>query len=131
MLPSPQRISRGSEFTRTLRSGVRVNGSAVICYVADPCASTSPIGAEPVITYGGPRFGLIVSKSVGDAVCRHRVARRLRAAAAAVSDDCESQWSVVIRALPSAASTPTSELERQLRRAVGRARSRWSPTGMV
>ena len=63
---------------------------------------------------GGPRFGLIVSKAVGPAVVRHRVARRLRHICAGVVDELPTSADVVIRALPGAADAPSEELLRQL-----------------
>lgn len=61
-----------------------------------------------------PRFGLIVSKAVGNAVIRHRVARRLRHICAEVAPDIRDGTDVVIRALPSAATAATTDLARQL-----------------
>lgn len=77
----------------------------------------------------GVRFGLIVSKSVGDAVARHAVARRLRVAAAtadtgdgALGPDCGGL--VVIRALPSCADRSSTELADELGAALRVARAR-------
>lgn len=67
------------------------------------------------IRVGGPRFGLIVSKAVGNAVVRHRVARRLRHMCARVVDELPADTDVVIRALPGAATADSEELLRQLR----------------
>ncbi len=76
----------------------------------------------------GARYGLIVSKSVGDAVTRHAVARRLRAAAAAADDDGglgpDASGLVVIRALPSSAHRSGSELTTELAAALRLARTR-------
>ncbi len=73
---------------------------------------------QPTIRSGGPRFGLIVSKAVGTAVIRHRVARRLRHICAGVIDDLPDSADIVIRALPGAASASSAELDRQLRSAL-------------
>lgn len=67
---------------------------------------------------GGPRFGLIVSKAVGNAVVRHRVARRLRHICADMAADLPTAADIVIRALPGAASVDSAELDRQLRSAL-------------
>nr|WP_235455792.1 ribonuclease P protein component [Williamsia sp. Leaf354] len=72
--------------------------------------------AEP----SGPRVGLIVSKSVGNAVARHAVARRLRAASADALDGVTTPSTVVIRALPNAASAPESVLAEQVSSAIAR-----------
>lgn len=62
-----------------------------------------------------PRVGLIVSKAVGNAVVRHAVARRLRAAAATLVDELDDGALVVIRALRTAADESSDELAAQLR----------------
>lgn len=67
---------------------------------------------------GGPWLGLVVSKSVGNAVVRHAVARRLRAAFAATRHLCPTvETYVVIRARRGAADRTGEELADQLRSA--------------
>lgn len=70
----------------------------------------------------GPRVGLVVAKSVGTAVQRHRVARRLRHVARAVIDELDAKDRVVIRALPSSRHVISTRLEQQLRSGLIRAR---------
>ena len=53
------------------------------------------------------RVGLIVGKSVGNSVVRHRVARRLRAAVAPVVGTLPAGCLVVLRALPGAGEDPS------------------------
>lgn len=67
------------------------------------------------VRWGGPRVGLIVSKSVGNSVVRHTVARRLRAAAGTVVAELGADDRVVIRALPAARDVGGAELAAQLR----------------
>ena len=67
------------------------------------------------IRVGGARFGLIVSRAVGDAVTRHRVSRRLRHLAATMIGDLEPDLMVVVRANPAAVSATHAELDRDLR----------------
>ncbi len=74
----------------------------------DPAAPDAPV------RFGGPRFGLIVSKAVGNAVVRHRVARRLRHICAELTADIPAEVDIVIRALPGAATADSGELRRQL-----------------
>lgn len=74
--------------------------------------------AEPEVRVGGPRFGLIVSKAVGSAVIRHRVARRLRHMCAQVRADLPADADIVIRALPGAATADFEDMLRQLRTAL-------------
>lgn len=68
----------------------------------------------PTVRVGGPRFGLIVSKAVGNAVVRHRVARRLRHICASLAAELPDGADVVLRALPGAADASSDELRRQL-----------------
>jgi ribonuclease P protein component len=70
----------------------------------------------------GPRIGLVVSKSVGGAVQRHRVARRLRHVARTVLDELDSSDRVVIRALPGSRHAISARLEQELRTAIRRTR---------
>ena len=70
----------------------------------------------------GPRIGLVVSKVVGSAVQRHRVARRLRHVARTVIDELEPGDRLVIRALPSSRHAISARLEQELRTALRRTR---------
>lgn len=63
----------------------------------------------------GPQIGLIITKSVGSAVERHRVARRLRHVARTVVPELDRSERVVIRALPSSCNAMSARLEDQLR----------------
>lgn len=73
---------------------------------------------DKLVRVGGPRFGLIVSKAVGNAVIRHRVARRLRHMCAQVLAEVPPGTDVVIRVLPGAATASSEDLLRQLRGAL-------------
>ncbi|HEX2212564.1 MAG TPA: ribonuclease P protein component, partial [Mycobacterium sp.] len=70
----------------------------------------------------GPRIGLVVSKAVGGAVQRHRVARRLRHVARAVLSELDPADRVVIRALPGSRDAISARLEQELRTALRRTR---------
>jgi ribonuclease P protein component len=69
----------------------------------------------------GPRVGLIIAKSVGSAVERHRVARRLRHVARTMLGDLHPRDQVVIRALPSSRQVSSARLEQELRSGLRRA----------
>lgn len=71
-----------------------------------------------------PRLGLIVSKAVGGAVTRHRVARRLRAAFREVTVLIPAETLVVVRARPSADGPNSVTLAGQLRSALEHRRVR-------
>jgi ribonuclease P protein component len=64
--------------------------------------------------------GLIVSKTVGNAVTRHRVSRRLRAVCAQDVAGWGSGELIVVRALPAAAAATSEELAADLSQAARR-----------
>lgn len=72
------------------------------------------------IAQGYPKVGFIVSKAVGNAVVRHRVARRLRHLMRERLDRLPPDAAVVIRALPRAAGSTSATLARDLDAALGR-----------
>lgn len=80
---------------------------------------------DPVIQ-GGPRFGLVVSKQVGNAVTRHAVSRKLRHVVVEreLVDKLERSVDVVIRALPPAAAATSDELARDLEKALDKAQKK-------
>lgn len=122
---SPHRISRSSDFTRTLSTGVRVPTRDLVVHVADlPTDWPDDSGRRrDVATTGGPWLGLIVSKAVGPAVIRHRLARRIRAAFAEVMHLCPSaETTVVVRARPSAADRSSTDIAAQLSEALAHPR---------
>ena len=67
---------------------------------------------DPVMTDAGavPRVGFVVSKAVGNSVVRHRVARRLRHVVRDRLGTVRPGCTLVVRALPSAASAASAEL---------------------
>lgn len=121
VMASIHRISTRSDFSRTLKKGVRVSSRDLLLTVLVlptqwPDSAGRRVG---IATSGGPWLGLIVSKSVGNAVTRHRVARRIRAAFDEVRGECPTtDTSIVVRALPSAAEASSVELAAQLRKAL-------------
>ncbi|MET8430199.1 ribonuclease P protein component [Nocardia sp. NPDC059246] len=112
MLPEPYRLHRRIDFSRTVRQGRRIGRRDLVVHVLLHDDQSS--GSTPAIRVGGPRFGLIVSKAVGPAVVRHRVARRLRHICASLTAELPGGADIVIRALPGAAGAPSDELLRQL-----------------
>ncbi|MGU3291258.1 ribonuclease P protein component [Williamsia sp. M5A3_1d] len=122
VLARHQRISQRSDFSRTLRHGVRVRRHDLMTYVlTTPNEWPDPRGVRiDVAEPRGPRVGLIVSKSVGNAVVRHAVARRLRAASARVLEGISTPSTVVVRALPNAAHVTEAVLAQQLSAAMER-----------
>jgi ribonuclease P protein component len=105
VLPAPYRMTRSAEFGSTVKNGVRAVERDLVVH-AERC----DVDAEP-----GPRIGLVVAKSVGSAVQRHRVARRLRHVARTVVTELDSHDRVVIRALPGSKHAIFARLEQELR----------------
>ncbi|MBF6223652.1 ribonuclease P protein component [Nocardia abscessus] len=126
MLPEPYRLHHRADFSRTVRRGQRIGRRDLVVH-ALARGYDGGVGAkgrhdqipdDVLVRVGGPRFGLIVSKAVGNAVIRHRVARRLRHMCAQVVDEVPLGTDVVIRALPGAATASSEDLLRQLRTAL-------------
>lgn len=115
MLPARYRMRRSTEFGATVSQGVRAVQPDLVVH-----ALRSSDGAAG----DGPRIGLVVSKSVGSAVQRHRVARRLRHVARTMIDELDAKDRVVIRALPSSRHAISARLEQELRTALRRTRAR-------
>lgn len=107
MLPAATRLRRRAEFVATVRAGRRRGHGAVVVHVdlADPITTAAD---APV------RVGFIVSRSVGNAVDRNRVRRRLRHLMRDRLGRLPAGASVVVRALPAAADRNHSELTSDL-----------------
>ncbi|WJZ03984.1 ribonuclease P protein component [Corynebacterium freiburgense] len=114
MLPKQHKLSTSAEFSRVVKSGKRKGSKTVVVHVWEHTAEAG------IARMGGPRFGLIVSKSVGNAVVRHRVSRRLRHICAKSLGNMPDSFDVVIRALPASAQAPSEEMMRDVQRALKR-----------
>jgi ribonuclease P protein component len=102
-------MTRSAEFGATVKHGVRAAQPDLVVHLR-----RDAVDAE------GPRIGLVIAKSVGTAVQRHRVARRLRHIVKAVVADLGPSERVVIRALPGSSSAVSARLELQLRKGLQR-----------
>ncbi|MDT7574979.1 MAG: ribonuclease protein component [Pseudonocardiales bacterium] len=71
-----------------------------------------------------PRVGLIVGRTVGGSVERHRVSRRLRAQLAARLDRLPAGSGTVVRALPAAGAATSATLGADLDAALARLEAR-------
>jgi ribonuclease P protein component len=114
VLPARYRMTRSTDFGATVSQGMRAVQPDLVVH-----ALRSDDGSD-----SGPRIGLVVSKSVGNAVQRHRVARRLRHVARTVINELDPADRVVIRALPGSRDAISARLEKQLRTAIRRTRPR-------
>ena len=113
MLPARYRMTRSTEFGTTVSKGVRSAQPDLVLHVANVVDDPS-----------GPRIGLVVGRSVGNAVVRHRVSRRLRHGMYPMLDQLQPGHRLVIRALPGAATATSARLAHELSAALRRARSR-------
>ncbi|RKO22564.1 ribonuclease P protein component [Pseudarthrobacter phenanthrenivorans] len=98
MLATRNRLRTATDFSTTVRSGVRNGRRNVVLYTAAIAAD------EP------SRIGFIVSKSVGNAVVRNLVKRRLREAGAASLREHGTGFAIVVRALPASATASWDQL---------------------
>jgi ribonuclease P protein component len=112
VLPAGNRMTRSTEFGATVKRGMRAVEADIVVHARKAVDGGS----------GGPRIGLVVPKSVGSAVQRHRVARRLRHVARSVVGELDQADRVVIHALPSSRHAISARLEQQLRDGLTRAR---------
>lgn len=112
MLPGPRRIRRSADYRAVMRSGSRTASRTVVVH-ASTTSSTDPA-----------RAGFVVGRSVGPAVTRNRVARRLRHLMAAHLTQLPAGTDVIVRALPAAAGASSGQLGRDLATSLRRVVSR-------
>lgn len=98
MLPKKNRLTSPLDFSRATKTGTRVTGHSLVGYIF----------LQPEIA-DFPRCGLVVSKSVGGSVTRHRVARAIRHGIAQKISTLPTGSLLVIRALPNAVSASLQE----------------------
>ncbi len=67
MLPAANRLRSSKDFARITKTGHRTTSQTLVLYA---CAKDGQSA--------GPQIGLIINKSVGGSVARHRIARQLR-----------------------------------------------------
>jgi ribonuclease P protein component len=112
VLPAQARLRRRPDFTAVVRSGRRAGRpTMVLHYLAVRPAPTGPDGRS---TAPGPRAGFVVGRSVGNAVVRHRVTRRLRAVVGLQLHRLPPSADLVVRARPEAADAPSAVLRSDL-----------------
>lgn len=87
MLPNSARIKRSSEFAAATKLGRRITGTSLIGYLY------SANNNQP------PKLGLIVGKSVGNSVVRHRIARQIRHAVREKLNQLPNGTLFVVRAM--------------------------------
>ena len=130
MLPAHARLRRREDFTRVLRTGNRAGRTTLVVHASlgtvdaglEPADAPGPAGASAATAAleAPVRAGFIVSKAVGNAVTRHRVARQLRHLVRDRLTALPPGSAVVVRALPPAAGQPSDALGRDLDAALRR-----------
>jgi ribonuclease P protein component len=108
VLPAAARLRARTDFTATVRRGVRAAVPALVVHLADGSAAT-------------PQVGFIVTRAVGGAVQRNRVRRRLRHLMRGRLDRLPAGATVVVRVNPAAVTRSSAELAVDLDRALTRA----------
>ena len=89
MLPQGARLTASSDFARATKSGVRVTTQHFVGYLY----------ISPVTNNDSAKCGLIINKTVGGSVKRHRLARKIRHAVAPHIAALPTGSLLVIRAL--------------------------------
>jgi ribonuclease P protein component len=127
VLAAAQRLRRREEFAATIRAGRRAGRGAVVVHVDAPGSDDSSASRTLPARTGGAdapaRAGFVVPKTVGNAVTRNKVRRRLRHLVRERLAALPPATSVVIRALPGAADRGYPELAADLDAALAAARN--------
>ena len=94
MLPVDARLTSSSDFARATKSGIRVTSEHFVGYLyISPVTNTSKTNTATA------KCGLIINKTVGGSVKRHRLARKVRHAVAPLIATLPTGSLLVIRAL--------------------------------
>ena len=116
MLPVDARLRRSEDFRAVIRGGARSGRRRLVVHLLAAPATT----ASALPSSDGSRAGFVVSKAVGNSVVRHRVSRRLRHLVRDRLGTLPPASSLVVRALPPAATATSTELGSDLDAALRR-----------
>jgi ribonuclease P protein component len=108
MLAKANRLVSADDYRRLVRRGRRVSSAHAVLYFASSDSA------------GPPRFGFIVAKSVGVAVARNTVRRRLKAMTYEALPAMRPGTEIVIRALPGSAQVSWTTLRTEVSEALQR-----------
>ncbi|BBZ25208.1 ribonuclease P protein component [Mycolicibacter hiberniae] len=106
-------MRRSADFGATVKYGRRAAQPDLVIY--DRRTETTEASTPDAATATPPQVGLIIAKTVGSAVERHQVARRLRHVARTLLAELEPDERLVIRALPGSRAATSATLGAQLR----------------
>jgi len=108
VLAKENRVVTATDYRATVRGGRRVGTAHTVIYLAQRDADAPT------------RFGFIVAKSVGGAVRRNIVRRRMKAIGYQLLDSLGTGTDVVVRALPGSDQVEWSTLQIEIAEAVER-----------
>lgn len=101
MLAKEARLRSADDFRSTMRSGRKVSSANLVVYL------------KRVPGTAQARFGFVVAKTVGNAVTRNLVKRRLRNLARNQTASAARGLDVVVRALPGSPNLTWEELSQE------------------
>ena len=104
-------MTRSADFGTTVKQGVRAVQPDLVVHAHRVRDSAD-----------GPQIGFVVTKAIGGAVDRHRVARRLRHLVRAALSDMDPTDRIVIRALPGSRTAKSQRLQQELTAALLKSR---------
>lgn len=113
MLSSTNRLTAAEEFRHVVRRGRRSGGPLLVVHLLVP--NVDKVTSSPT------KVGFVVAKSVGPAVIRNRVKRRLRHLMRERITTLPGGSMLVVRALPESAQADARDLATALDRCLGRA----------
>jgi ribonuclease P protein component len=96
VLPKKARLTTSEDFAKATKSGLRLTSENLVGYLYISPAANNVNLQEPT------KCGLIINKSVGGSVMRHRIARQLRHNLAPKLDTFPTNSLFVVRVLKSA-----------------------------
>jgi ribonuclease P protein component len=94
VLPAKNRLRTSKDFALTTKTGFRATSLSLVVYLKTNSNNQTNASNSSV-----PLVGLIVNKSIGGSVVRHRVSRQLRHLAATQISNIPSDSRLVIRVL--------------------------------
>jgi ribonuclease P protein component len=114
VLPAAARLTRSQDFGLVIRRGRRAGRPRLVVHAlmdgGQPAGSDRIRSSPTRDAANPPRVGFVVSKAVGNAVVRHRVARRLRHLMRDRLPILPEGAALVVRALPPAAEATSRDL---------------------